>query len=134
MRRIIAVLAALVVISAISVAPGVTASEDDGRQLYGTLGPGLTIHLFDGGPDGQAVTSLRPGNYWLTVHDTSAFHNFHIFGPGLDDVVTTVAFTGGDVTVKIHVEHGEYTFQCDPHAALGMKGTFTVGGVGQEDA
>ena len=111
--------------------PGTTASTDDGRQLYGTLGPGLTIHLFENGPDGQPVTSLRPGNYWLTVHDTSAFHNFHVFGPGLDNVVTTVPFNGGDVTVELHLEHGEYTFQCDPHALLGMKGTFDVGGVGQ---
>lgn len=134
MRRILAVLAALVVVSAIAVAPGTTASEDDFRQLYGTLGPGLTIHLFENGPEGQPVTSLRPGNYWLTVHDTSTFHNFHIFGPGLDDVVTTVPFNGGDVTVKIHVEHGQYTFQCDPHAALGMKGEFDVGGAGQVEA
>jgi len=124
-------LGVLVTVSAIAVGPGTTASNDDGRQLYGTLGPGLTIHLFENGPDGAPVTSLRPGNYWLTVHDTSAFHNFHIFGPGLDNVVTTVPFNGGDVTVQLHLEHGEYTFQCDPHAILGMKGTFDAGGVGQ---
>jgi plastocyanin len=77
------------------------------------------------------VTSLRPGEYWLTVDDTSAFHNFHIFGPGLDQVVTTVPFKG-TVTVKIHLSHGDYTFQCDPHANMGMRGSFSVGGVGQE--
>jgi plastocyanin len=86
------------------------------------------------GPGGEPVTSLRPGVYWLTVHDSTAFHNFHIFGPGADDVVTTVPFAGGNATVKIRVDHGTYTFQCDPHATLGMKGTFDVGGVAQVGA
>jgi hypothetical protein len=133
MRRIIAVLAALVVMGAVAVVPA-TPATDDGRHLYGIGGPGLTIHLLQDGPGGEPVASLKPGVYWLTVHDTSTLHNFHIFGPAVDDVVTTVPFAGGDVTVKIRVEHGKYTFQCDPHASLGMKGTFGVGGVGQLDA
>jgi plastocyanin len=95
----------------------------------GTVGPGFTITLSE---DGQPVTSLRPGVYWLTVHDLSTHHNFHILGPGLDDVVTTVPFQG-DTTIKVQLEHGTYTFQCDPHALLGMRGTFDVGGVGQTD-
>jgi plastocyanin len=65
------------------------------------------------GPGGEPVTSLRPG---------------------ADDVVTTVPFAGGNATVKIRVDHGTYTFQCDPHATLGMKGTFDVGGVAQVGA
>jgi hypothetical protein len=126
MRRTIALLGLLVTVSAIAVGPGATASHDDGRQLYGTLGPGLTIHLFEL-PGLSDVTGWPSG----PLHDTSAFHNVHVFGPGLDDVVITVPFNGGDVTVELHLEHGEYTFQCDPHASLGMKGTFDVGGVGQ---
>lgn len=128
MHQILALLAAVVVL-AVVVGPGTSAS-DEGRQLYGYGGPGLTIHVLEDGPGGQPVTSLEPGIYWLTVHDGSAFHNFHIFGPGLDQTVTTVPFVG-DVTVKILVKHGEYTFQCDPHANLGMRGTFAVGGEGQ---
>ena len=105
-----------------------SASNAAGRQLTGTVGPGFTIHLTRRGQD---VESLRPGNYWLTVSDLSNRHNFHLFGPGLDEVVTTVAFTG-DVTIKIHLEHGSYRFQCDPHQAT-MNGTFDVGGEGQTD-
>jgi hypothetical protein len=97
-----------------------------GRQLQGKVGPGFTITLQE---NGQPVTSLRPGTYWLTVDDLADAHNFHIRGPGLDDVVTSVPFMG-TVTHKIHLRHGTYTFQCDPHAPI-MFGTFTVGGVGQ---
>jgi hypothetical protein len=135
MSRFIGLLAAAIVFSAVVVTSGTPASAT-GRQLYGSFGPGFTIHLQEDGPTGDPVTSLRPGIYWLTVHDTSAIHNFHIFGtdPGatLNDVVTTVPFVG-DVTVKLLLKPGDYTFQCDPHAAIGMKGTFTVGGVGQLD-
>jgi plastocyanin len=131
MSRTIAVFAALVLASAVVVASGTPASDDeDARQLYGYFGPGLTIHVLKDGVGGDPVTSLRPGDYTLTVHDTSAFHNFHIFGPGLDQIVTTVPFIG-DVTVEIHLSHGAYTYQCDPHAALGMTNGFVVGGVGQ---
>ena len=60
----------------------------------------------------------------------SGVHNFHVFGPGLDEVMTTVPFRG-TVTRKIHLRHGQYTFQCDPHS-FAMNGTFTVRGVGQD--
>jgi copper binding plastocyanin/azurin family protein len=133
MSRFIGALAAAVVVGVVFVAPGTPASTE-GRQLYGSVGPGFVIHLQEGGPDGDPVTSLRPGVYWLTVHDASAIHNFHVFGtdPGaeLNDVVTTVPFVG-DVTVKLLFKAGNYRFQCDPHQAI-MHGTFTVGGVGQD--
>jgi hypothetical protein len=129
MKRFFAVIPALVLAGALGVTAG-DSKVNDGRQLYGYFGPGLTIHVLDGGPDGSPVTSLQPGNYWLTVDDNSSFHNFHIFGPGLNDVVTGVT-EQTVVTVKIHLEHGTYTFQCDPHKNLGMIGTFDVGGVGQ---
>jgi hypothetical protein len=126
-RRVVLALAACAAVGAVGAAPGL--SDSQGRQLEGTLGPGLTIHLTQ---DGTPVTSLRPGNYRLTVTDNTRFHNFHVFGPGLDDEVTGVpAEMPGRVTVKIHLSHGTYTFQCDPHADMGMRGTFDVGGVGQ---
>ena len=131
MSRMIVVFAALVAASAVFVASGALASDDeDGRQLYGYFGPGLTIHILKDGVGGEPVTALRPGDYTLTVHDTSAFHNFHIIGPGIDQVVTSTPFIG-DVTVQIHLSHGTYVYQCDPHVALGMKDEFSVGGVGQ---
>jgi plastocyanin len=36
----------------------------------------------------------------------------------------------GTTTVKIHLSHGEYRFQCDPHASM-MFGNFDAGGAGQ---
>jgi len=127
MTRAVLAVAAFVAVGAIMAAPG-TPSSKVGRQLEGTVGPGFTITLHD--ENGETVTSLRPGVYWLTVHDRSAIHNFHIFGGGIDEHVTSVPFVG-DATVKIRVGHGTVTFQCDPHAGS-MHGTFTVGGVGQD--
>jgi plastocyanin len=37
----------------------------------------------------------------------------------------------GTVTRKIHLRHGDYRFQCDPHS-FAMFGTFTVSGRGQD--
>jgi hypothetical protein len=123
MRRIVLVVAACV--AAVLAAPG-TPTSAEGRELQGTVGPGFTISL--SGPDGQPATELRPGTYWLTISDLSEHHNFHLLGPGVN-AGTTVPFEG-TVTIKIHLSHGEYTFQCDPHARS-MRGTFGVSGVGQ---
>ena len=127
-RSFLAIACVLAAAAVAAAAFGVGRSSAAGRELVGTVGPGFTINLKE---DEQAVTSLRPGTYWLTVHDLAANHNFHIFGPDLDEHVTTVPFTG-DVTVKIHLEHGVYTFVCDPHQTS-MRGTFEVGGVEQGD-
>ena len=45
----------------------------------------------------------------LTIQDKSAFHNFHLTGPGINKAYTAVPFTGTKkVTVKLKV--GKYTF------------------------
>jgi hypothetical protein len=120
-------LTAAAVVTAVIVPPGAGVGAQ-GRQLEGTVGPGFTISLTR---NGEVVQSLRPGIYWLTVHDLSNRHNFHLMGPaGLDEVVTTVPFVG-DTTVKILLKHGTVTFVCDPHQAT-MNGSVTVGGVGQD--
>ena len=110
-------LAASLALSAPALA-GPTAST----PLAGTVGPGFTIKLTKGG---TSVKTLKPGSYTLTVKDKSASHNFHIFGPGVAKVVTTVPFVGTK-TVTVTLKKGTYTFQCDPHAQSGMKGTFKV--------
>ncbi|HEX6685399.1 MAG TPA: hypothetical protein VF062_21620 [Candidatus Limnocylindrales bacterium] len=126
MPRMLLALSALVVAAVI--APPANGPGSTGRQLEGTVGPGFTISLTE---DGQPVESIRPGIYWLTVHDLSNRHNFHIVGPdGLDKVVTSVPFVG-DTTVKILLKHGPVTYLCDPHPTM-MNGSFTVTGVGQD--
>jgi plastocyanin len=90
--------------------------------LVGTVGPGFTIKVT---MNGKPVKTLTAGAYTLVVHDKANIHNFHLLGPGANKVVTTVPFVGVK-TVAVTLKKGTYTFQCDPHAAGGMKGTFTV--------
>jgi len=91
-------------------------------ELDGEVGPGFTIEVSRNGEDAESVPA---GTYTLKVEDKSDQHNFHLIGPGVDEKVTEVAFQG-DKTVTVTLEPGTYTYQCDPHAANGMKGTFTV--------
>ncbi len=90
--------------------------------LRGTVGPGFTIQLKQGG---KRVTKLRPGTYVLVVSGRSPIHDFHIRGPGLDKVVTRVSFVGTK-TIKISLKRGTYSYVCDPHRKL-MHGRFGVG-------
>ena len=91
-------------------------------ELAGEVGPGFTIEVSQNGAD---VETIAAGTYTLTVEDKSSQHNFHLIGPGVDETVTDVPFTG-EKTVTVALEPGTYTYQCDPHAASGMTGTFTV--------
>jgi plastocyanin len=90
--------------------------------LEGETGPGFTIEVSQ---DGQDAETVEAGTYTLEVEDKSDMHNFRLIGPGVDEEVTDVPFVG-DKSVKVTLEPGTYTYQCDPHAANGMKGTFTV--------
>ena len=90
-------------------------------KLVGTTGPGFDIEVTKAGKD---VKKLKHGTYKIVVRDKSAAHNFHLFGPGLNKK-TGVSFTG-TTTWTIKLKKGKYTYQCDPHAANGMKGSFRV--------
>ena len=91
-------------------------------ELDGETGPGFTIEVSQNGADAESVAA---GTYTLKVEDKSSSHNFHLIGPGVDEEVTTVPFTG-DKEVTVTLKPGTYTYQCDPHAGSGMKGTFEV--------
>jgi plastocyanin len=91
-------------------------------ELEGETGPGFEIEVSQNGADAESVTA---GTYTLKVEDKSASHNFHLIGPGVDEEVTTVPFTG-EKEVSVTLKPGTYTYQCDPHADSGMKGTFEV--------
>jgi len=90
-------------------------------KLVGTSGPGFTIEVTKAGKD---VKTLKHGTYKIVVRDRSAAHNFHLFGPGLSKK-TGVPFVGTK-TWKVTLKKGKYTYQCDIHAASGMKGSFRV--------
>jgi plastocyanin len=91
-------------------------------ELEGETGPGFEIEVKQNGVDAESVPA---GTYTLKVEDKSSSHNFHLIGPGVDEEVTTVPFTG-DKEVTVTLKAGTYTYQCDPHADAGMKGTFEV--------
>jgi plastocyanin len=112
--------AALAIASLALAAP--TFAEAAAAPLTGTVGPGFTITLAQGG---KKVASLKPGSYSIKVTDKAAIHDFHLLGPGVDKVITTVPFQGTK-RVTVTLKKGTYTYQCDPHAAAGMKGTFKV--------
>ncbi len=90
-------------------------------KLIGTDGPGFTITLKR---LGKPVTTVKAGTYSITVADKSNIHNFHLMGPGLNKVITTVPFVGTK-TVVVKLRKGVYRFICDPHRTI-MKGSFKV--------
>jgi hypothetical protein len=173
--RIAALLAALATIGAIAAYAVATASAE-GRTLVGEFGfdssaasgtsyyhhcgppanPGFAIVLTE---NGQPVSSLRPGTYWLTVTDNCTNHNFELRScPGYDSPCdpssggveqeitpmsdpNTANGATGTVTVKIHLVHGTYRLFCDAPVAshpgqthetfFHMYTDLAVGGVGQ---
>jgi plastocyanin len=119
LRRLLLPLAILAV-SLTTVAVG-NAGTQKSAGLTGEVGPGFTIELKQAGKD---VKTLKAGSYTIKVQDKAAIHDFHLKGPGLNKS-TTVPFVGTQ-TWKITLKPGTYTYQCDPHASRGMKGTFKV--------
>jgi plastocyanin len=114
MRTILVTLGAAA--AALAVTAAAPASTTVGT-LTATDGPGFTITM--------SKKSIRHGAYTITVRDRSSIHNFHLIGPGVDQAVTSVPFDG-EKTVTVTLTKGTYTYQCDPHASQGMKGTFEV--------
>ena len=121
MTRVTAVLAAALVALALAVsALGGRAST----SLVGTVGPGFTIHLTQGG---KAVKTLKAGTYTFVIHDKASIHNFVVeqeSGGKFEKDLTDVPFTGTK-TVKVTLKKGKWKFYCKPHEAQ-MFGFFTV--------
>jgi plastocyanin len=90
------------------------------NTLSGTVGPGFTISLNDGG---TKVTTLKAGSYVIKVDDKADIHNFHLTGPGVDEKTSVPAQT--TATWKVTLKKGTYNYMCDPHAST-MNGSFTV--------
>ena len=113
----------LIPAAALALAAPAAAARDATPKLTGEVGPGFTIEV---SLKGKHVKTLKAGTYSILVEDKSSSHNFHLIGPGVNKS-TTVAFQGKKSwTVKLR--KGTYRFQCDPHASLGMKGSFKVTG------
>ncbi len=116
MRRRLLLLAAIVIL------PATAYAQADNPKLNGVVGPAFNISLLDA--NGQPVTKLDPGAFDIAVRDLSEEHNFHLFGPGVDE---TTSVTGtGNASWTVTFREGRYTFVCDPHSS-DMRGTFVVG-------
>jgi plastocyanin len=90
-------------------------------MLTGEVGPGFSVEVKKAGKD---LKTIKAGTYRIKVEDKASIHNFHLLGPGLNKK-TGVSFKG-ETTWTIKLKPGRYTYQCDPHAASGMKGHFKV--------
>ena len=116
----------LVLITALAAAaislPG--AATGEGPTLVGVVGPSMVITLNN--PDGTSVRQLDPGTYTVSIDDRAIDHNFHLFGPGVEQKTEIEAV--GPETWSVQVVDGTYNFRCDAHIST-MKGSFTVGAV-----
>jgi plastocyanin len=92
------------------------------KTVNGTVGPGFTITLT---MQGKKVTNLKAGTaYRFVISDRSDIHDFHLSGPGLNRVLSSVEDTGTKSFV-FRLKKGTYRFICDPHSPI-MHGSFRV--------
>jgi plastocyanin len=92
------------------------------KTVQGSVGPGFTITLTLAG---KKVSTLKKGvPYRFAISDRASIHDFHLTGPGINRVLTSVEFTGTK-TVLLKLRKGTYRFFCDPHASV-MHGSFRV--------
>jgi plastocyanin len=112
-------LAALVVAALAASSSGSAATA---KTVTGTVGPGFTIRLT---MNGKKVTKLKAATpYRFVIRDRSSIHDFHLRGPGLNRVLSSVEDTGTKSFV-LRLKKGSYRFVCDPHSGI-MHGRFQV--------
>jgi plastocyanin len=108
---------AVAALAATSASPAATP-----KTVNGTVGPGFTIALT---MHGKNVSKLKAGTpYRFVISDRADIHDFHLIGPGLNRVLTSVGFTGTKSFV-LRLKKGSYRFICDPHSSI-MHGRFLV--------
>ena len=111
-----------VAIAAVALAATGSGSAATAKTVNGTVGPGFTITLT---MQGKNVTKLKAGKaYRFVISDRSSIHDFHLSGPGVNRVFTSVEFTGTKSFV-LTLKKGSYRFVCDPHSGF-MHGRFLV--------
>jgi plastocyanin len=92
-------------------------------RLVLTAGPAEIITLKTAA--GRVVKTMKRGTYRMTVRDRSAIHNAHVVAPGFNKR-TMLAFRGTQ-TWRVPLRRtGTLRFLCDPHAAIGMRGSAKI--------
>jgi plastocyanin len=120
MRRRLLLPFAILAISMIAAATG-NARTQSSPGLVGEVGPGFSIEVKLNGKD---LKTIKAGTYKIKVEDKSSQHDFHLTGPGVNK--STSIGTTSETTWTVKLKPGTYTYRCDPHSAMGMKGTFRV--------
>jgi hypothetical protein len=115
---------AIVLLAAITAAGAAesTTAAPTAYVLHGSVVPG---HITLKGGLGRPFLHGRRGDYRITVTDSSRADDFHLVGPGINIVITSIPFVGtrsGELTLW----PGTYRYFSDSHRAA-MKGSFTVG-------
>jgi plastocyanin len=113
----------LAAVAAVAVPVAAQATPTTTGKLEGKVS-GDNAFKIDVERNGQDVKTLKAGRYVIVVKDPATIHNFRLKGPGLNRA-TSVSRTG-TFRWTITLKKGRYTYQCDPHAATGMRGTFLV--------
>jgi plastocyanin len=109
-------------IAAALAATATTSAAAPAQVITGTVGPGFTIALTKAG---RSVTKLKAHTpYRFVIRDRATIHDFHLRGPGIDRVLTSVTFQGTK-SYTLTLKKGTYRFFCDPHAGF-MHGSFRV--------
>jgi plastocyanin len=109
-------------VGAVALAATGSSSAATAKTVNGTVGPGFTIGLT---MQGKKVTKLKAGKpYRFVISDRSDIHDFHLSGPGLNRVLTSVEDTGTK-SFLLRLKKGSYRFVCDPHSGI-MNGRFQV--------
>ena len=118
MKKQIVAVAATTVVAAVLVSAPFAATP----KLTGTVGPGFTITLTQGG---KKVTKLKTGKYTFVINDKSSMHSYGLDGPnGFAKDFTSVSFKGSK-TFTLNLKAGKYKYYCTPHESS-MFGNFTV--------
>jgi hypothetical protein len=111
-------------IGGVALAATSSGSAATAKTVNGTVGPGFTIHLTEGG---TAVKSLKAGRYTFVIHDKGSIHNFVVeqeSGGKFEKDLTTVPFVGTK-TVTLSLKAGKWKFYCKVHEPQ-MFGFFRV--------
>jgi len=120
MKRISLVVVALTVALVAAALVAVSSGSAAAPKLVGTVGPGFTITLKQGG---AKVRTLKAGKYTISVSDKSSSHDFHLSGPGVNKA-TSIGGTG-KATWTVKFQKGKtYRYVCDAHSF--MNGSFKV--------
>lgn len=121
-------------------APVAEAPAGDQTAAAAPAGQGQVIEIqmktTNGGSSGvfePAQVTAKKGDILRFVNDGGAAHNANFAGApenagksGLPGATPYATAAGQSVDVPVTMEPGTYAFQCDPHAAMGMKGQLTV--------